>query len=134
MTGLYLRAEEAGRVSWSSAGHEPPLRVSPDGWVIAADLEAGGLPLGIDPDQVYATVHWQLARGERLLLFTDGLWEACDEKGRAFGRQRLRVELSRLSRLPLHALVRQLVKRVAEYRGGEDFEDDFTLMALERRE
>jgi sigma-B regulation protein RsbU (phosphoserine phosphatase) len=92
----------------------------------------GGLPLGIDPAEVYATARSQLAPGERLMLFTDGLWEVCDGGGRAFGRRRLREELGRLSGLPLNALVRQLVARAADHHGGEDFEDDFTLVAVER--
>jgi sigma-B regulation protein RsbU (phosphoserine phosphatase) len=134
LTGLYLRMEEEGRVSWASAGHEPPLRLGSADRERAADLEGVGLPLGIDPSEVYPTVRWQLAPRERLLLFTDGLWEVADSSGEAFGRQRLQLELTRLSHLPLTALVRQLVARTVEHCGGEDFEDDFTVVAIERRE
>jgi sigma-B regulation protein RsbU (phosphoserine phosphatase) len=132
MTGLYLLLGEAGWVSWSSAGHEPPLRLSPAGRVTAADVDTGGLPLGIDPAEVYATVHWQLAPGERLLLFTDGLVEARGSDGEMFSRRRLRAEFARLASVPLPEMVRRLIARVENHQGAGQFEDDFTTVAVER--
>jgi phosphoserine phosphatase RsbU/P len=133
MTGLYLALEEDGQVSWASAGHEPPLRVSLAGQVTAADLTAVGMPLGLNPDETYTTVHWQLAPGERLLLFTDGLWEVHNRVGEAFGRRGLQRELAARAGLPLGDMVRGLVACAAEHRGREDFEDDVTVVGVERR-
>ena len=132
MTGLYLTLEEDGQVTWASAGHEPPLRVSRAGRVTAADLTAIGMPLGIDPDETYTTVRWQLAPGERLLLCTDGLWEVHNRVGQAFGRRGLQRELAACAGLPLDDMVRGVVARAAEHRGREDFEDDFTVVGVER--
>jgi serine phosphatase RsbU (regulator of sigma subunit) len=134
MTGVYLALDENGHVSWASAGHEPPLRVSPAGRVTPADLAAVGIPLGINADEAYATVHWQLAPGERLLLFTDGLWEVRNRGGLLFGRHRLQVELATHASLPLSDMVHALVARAAEHHGGEDFEDDFTVVGIRRTE
>jgi serine phosphatase RsbU (regulator of sigma subunit) len=91
-----------------------------------------GLPLGIDPGEAYQTVCWELAPGERLVLFTDGLVKTRYPDGEAFGRRRLTAELAGLARLPLGAMVRELVARAAQYRGGYDFEDDFTIVGVER--
>jgi phosphoserine phosphatase RsbU/P len=133
MTGVYLLFEGGGRVSWASAGHDPPLRVSAAGAVAPVDLGPLGLPLGIEPGEGYAAVRWELAAGERLVLFTDGLVEARDPAGEAFGRRRLQGEVATLARLPLGAMVRELVARAAGHRGGADFEDDFTVVGVERR-
>jgi phosphoserine phosphatase RsbU/P len=133
MTGLYLALAEDGQVTWASAGHEPPLRLSRAGWVTAADLTAVRLPLGINPDETYPTVRWQLAPGERLLLFTDGLWEVRNRGGQPFGRRRLQRELAARAGLPVGEMVRGLVARAAAHRGGEDFEDDVTVVGVERR-
>jgi sigma-B regulation protein RsbU (phosphoserine phosphatase) len=132
MTAVYLLLETDGRVSWASAGQEPPLRMDAAGEIAPVDLDANGLPLGIDPDQAYQTVQWQLARGDRLFVFTDGIYEARDRAGREFGRPRLQGALRQLVRLPLDRITQGLVDRVKDYMEGSDFEDDFTLLAVER--
>jgi serine phosphatase RsbU (regulator of sigma subunit) len=132
MTGVYLVLEVGGRVCWAAAGHEPPLRVSPAGQVTPRDLSPVRQPLGIDASEEYPTVSWMLTPGERLVLFTDGLVETHDASGETFGRSRLRAELAALARLPLSAMVRELTARAAAHHGGYDFEDDFTLVGIER--
>jgi serine phosphatase RsbU (regulator of sigma subunit) len=132
MTGVYLALESDGRGTWASAGHMPPLRISPAGGVTPPDLTPVGLPLGINADEVYSTIHWQLAPGERLLLFTDGLWEVRNRHGQALGRHRLYEESVRRAGLPLASLVCALVARAVAHRGGNEFEDDFTVLAFER--
>lgn len=132
MTAVYLVLEEDGRVSWAAAGQDPPLRIDGAGRIAPVDLSAGGLPLGIDPDQRYQTVEWHLAPGERLFLFTDGICEASDRGGREFGRQRLQGALGQLVGLPLDRMTQEVVDRVKGYMEGSDFEDDFTVLAVER--
>jgi sigma-B regulation protein RsbU (phosphoserine phosphatase) len=132
MTGLYLLLEGDGRVSWASAGHDPPLRVSRSGRVPPADLAAVGLPLGIEAGEVYRTVAWELEPGERLVLFTDGLVEAAGRKGEMFGRGRLCSAASALSHLSLPEMVLGLVARTAEHCVGVGFEDDYTILGVER--
>src|SRR5262249_18763031 len=101
MSGLYLAFHDHGRVSWASAGHEPPLRVNPLGQIAPVELKPVGLPLGIVADEAYTTVHWRLDVGERLFLFTDGLVDARSRDQQRFGRRRLRVSLSQLGNEPL---------------------------------
>jgi sigma-B regulation protein RsbU (phosphoserine phosphatase) len=132
MTAVYLLLAEGGQVSWAAAGQDPPLHIDSTGSIVPVDLAANGLPLGIDPGQTYPTVAWHLALGERLFLFTDGICEARDRGGREFGRQRLQSALRQLVRLPLDRMTQELVNRVKDYMQGSDFEDDFTLVAIER--
>jgi sigma-B regulation protein RsbU (phosphoserine phosphatase) len=132
MTAVYLLLEEGGRVSWAAAGQDPPLRMGGAGGIAPVDLTANGLPLGIDPGQAYQTVRWLLAPGERLFVFTDGIYEARDRGGREFGRHRLRDALRQLVGLPLDRMTQELVDRVKDYMEGSDFEDDFTVLAIER--
>jgi sigma-B regulation protein RsbU (phosphoserine phosphatase) len=133
MTGVYVVLGGDGQVTWASAGHLPPLRISRAGSVTPPDLAAVRLPLGINSEEVYTTVRWQLALKERLLLVTDGLWEVRNWHGQALGRGRLQEELTRRAGLPLADLVRALVDRAVTHRGETDFEDDFTVVAFERR-
>jgi sigma-B regulation protein RsbU (phosphoserine phosphatase) len=132
MTGVYLLLGDHGQVSWSSAGHDPPLHVRPRSAVAAADLGPVGFPLGLSDEADYETVSWRLHKGERLVLFTDGLVEARRDDGQAFGRRRLRTELAAGSAVPLADMVRRLLDRVEDHQGSEQFEDDFTVVAVER--
>jgi serine phosphatase RsbU (regulator of sigma subunit) len=134
MTGIYLQFGKAGRVCWASAGQGPPLRVSRQGRVAYVDQTATGFPMGIEADEVYETVSWQLIPGERLLLFTDGLVEARSRDGEPFGRDRLRASLGEGTCLSLGDLVRQLLACAASHRQRGDFEDDITILGVERRE
>jgi sigma-B regulation protein RsbU (phosphoserine phosphatase) len=133
MTGVYLLLAGDGGVSWSCAGHHPPLRVSRTGQLTPLDLTPVGHVLGFDLQEEYVTVGWQLAGGDRLLLFTDGLWEARSRSGEPFGRQRLFQYWAGAVDLPLDEAVGRLVKRVTDHQQGADFEDDFTVVGIERQ-
>jgi sigma-B regulation protein RsbU (phosphoserine phosphatase) len=134
MTGVYLLLGDDGRVSWSSAAHHPPLRVSRTGQLAPVDLAPVGQVLGFASDEEYATVTWQLGPGERLLLFTDGLWDARSRSGEPFGRQRLFRHWAEAVNRPFDGAVGELVARVAGHVEGADFEDDFTVIGVERQE
>jgi sigma-B regulation protein RsbU (phosphoserine phosphatase) len=132
MTGVYLLLGDDGRVSWASAGHDPPLRVSPRGGIAPPDLGPVGLPLGVSAGTAYDSVCWRLRKGERLLLFTDGLVEAGRDDGEKFGRRRLQAGLAGLTGVALPEMVRRLVAQVEAHQDARQFEDDFTMVAVER--
>jgi sigma-B regulation protein RsbU (phosphoserine phosphatase) len=133
MTGVYLLLGSDGVVSWSSAGHHPPLRVSRSGKLASIDLDAVGHVLGFAEEEEYVTVSWRICPGERMLLFTDGLWDARSRSGNPFGRQRLFEYWSGAANRPLDDAVGELVRQVVAHVEGADFEDDFTVVGIERQ-
>jgi sigma-B regulation protein RsbU (phosphoserine phosphatase) len=134
MTGLYLLLGSDGQVSWSCAGHHPPLWVSRTGRLAPIDLNFVGHVLGISSSEEYTTVAWNLNVGDRLLVFTDGIWEARSPAAEKFGRQRLGDHLVKTVNLPLDQVVKELVAQVGGHLEGADFEDDFTVIGVERQE
>ncbi|MFG2931184.1 SpoIIE family protein phosphatase [Streptomyces achromogenes] len=127
-TMVFARIEEAGqghwKLSWSNAGHPPPLLVSHDG--LAEYLTDGhGLLLGtgIRVPRTDGTV--LLPPGSTLLLYTDGLIEqpghSLDE-----GLSRLRRHAAALVRRPLASFSDQLLHRVRPAAN----DDDVALLAL----
>ena len=74
-TLLFLVYEPStGRASWVSAGHPPPLLVSPRGE--SRFLEGGkSTPLGVPPPQRVRETSVVLERNSTVLLYTDGLVE-----------------------------------------------------------
>ncbi|MEU6271038.1 SpoIIE family protein phosphatase [Streptomyces populi] len=126
-TMILARVEEAEgdgwKLSWSNAGHPPPLLISHDG--LAEYLTDGhGILLGVQagrrPD---ATT--PLPPGSTLVLYTDGLVE---ELGHTLddGLQRLRRHAAALAHRPLASFTDQLLRRVRP--AGND--DDVALLAL----
>lgn len=134
MTGVYLVLGDCGEVSWSAAGHHPPLWLGRSGRLAPIDLAPVGQVLGFSAEENYSTVRWDLELHDRLLLFTDGLWEARSRAGEPFGRPRLCAHLAETVNVPLGEVIRGLVARVAEHMEGADFEDDFTIVGVERRQ
>lgn len=118
---------DRGLLRYTNAGHNPPLLVRRDGGVVR--LERGGPVLGVFPDGVYEQGEVAFARGDRLLLFTDGITEASDASGEEFGEARL-LDLARQHKsATAEELRKAVIRAVTEFAGGE-FQDDATLMIV----
>jgi len=97
-----------GALTWSRAGHPPPLIASPGGR--SRLLDAPCLPpLGVAPDQVAPVHHEHLAPGEVLVLYTDGVVERRDE-ALDVGFQRLAAVVEELVDLDVEDLADALVE------------------------
>jgi sigma-B regulation protein RsbU (phosphoserine phosphatase) len=134
MTALLLRLGRGGRIDWAAAGQHPPLRVTAEG-VVPLDGALVGPPLGIVPNATYETGSCRLLPGERLIAFTDGLFEATNGQGKQMGTLGIRSHLATLARADLtsEALLDSLIEGVKAHMKGLDFEDDLTLLAIEKR-
>jgi sigma-B regulation protein RsbU (phosphoserine phosphatase) len=118
---------DLGVLTYANAGHFPPLLVRADGSI--ERLETGGAVLGVLPDGVYGQGQTPLGRGDRLVLFTDGITEARDDGGREFGEDRLIALAIEHRDCSAPALQARLVDAVAAFTGGR-FQDDATLIVL----
>ena len=113
---------------WASAGHLPPLQVSGSG---ARSLEARGLPLGIDDEPGYSESKLELAAGDLVFAFTDGLIEA-RRRGETYGLERLSQLVETLAQtLAPDELVRAVHEEIASW--AEGLGDDAVALALRRR-
>ncbi len=120
----------AGQLRYTNAGHNAPLWLARNGAV--RTLATGGLPLGAFAERGYEQGCVPLQRGDRLLLFTDGLTESCDATGREFGEARLRELLHTLRDATAQALCDGVAQAVQSFNGGA-FEDDATWLAFALR-
>jgi phosphoserine phosphatase RsbU/P len=120
----------SGRMSYTNAGHNPGLLFRGDGSV--QRLEANGMPLGLFPVVEYERVETTLARGELLLLYTDGITEAANPHGEEFGIDRLQNVVARYTREPLVAVAVAIETAVEVFADGTPFGDDRTMVLLRR--
>jgi sigma-B regulation protein RsbU (phosphoserine phosphatase) len=126
---------DAARLTWSNAGHPPPLLLH-EGEV--RELGATGTVLGRLSRAAHREGTLPLAPGDRLLLFTDGLPEAASPEGEPFGEERVRAFLAAHAALPAEAFAAALVARLTAWTGGPTrtgagggFADDLTLLVLQ---
>lgn len=127
-TLVFARIEPADaghwRLSWTNAGHPPPLLISRDG--LAHYLTDGhGILLGTQAGSPRPDATALLPPGSTLVLYTDGLIE---EPGHTLdaGLNRLRQHAAALAHRPLASFTDQLLRRVRP--AGND--DDVALLAL----
>ena len=118
-----------GRARMCQAGHPSPFRVSPDGSF--EKLGHGGFPVGLLPAARYEDIEFSLRPGDRLFCYSDGVSECTDPQQRAYGSERLITHLVQTCRRPLPESLTELRARLEEWRNGEAFDDDVSLIAIE---
>jgi serine phosphatase RsbU (regulator of sigma subunit)/anti-sigma regulatory factor (Ser/Thr protein kinase) len=123
---------KSGSVSLCSAGHGPALLVPASGPAQSIHSE-GGFPLGIMDDYRYGVSTLTIQPGDRLLLLTDGLFEAESPTGEQLGMQRLLENAERLRALPLPDYGTILLSEIEVFCGNRPAGDDRSLLVLERR-
>ena len=85
VTCQVLRIDSCGSVELANAGHLPPYV---NGEELAVD---GSLPLGAVPGIAFDATRFQLIEGDCLLLVSDGIVEAQNQRGELFGFERTRT-------------------------------------------
>jgi len=132
VTMFYGMLDWKNRVlSFSNAGHNPPLLLRRDGRV--QYLLEGGVALGVLPDARYEDRPVALEPGDVLLLYTDGVSEAESPTGEQYGTRRLEGCLKRLAQGTANEILKGVVDDVTAYAGEHGVSDDLTLVVIKAR-
>jgi hypothetical protein len=119
-----------GEGTLANAGHPFPL-LAADGEV--AEIALSGLPLGQGPDRRYAETTIRIPPGGVLLFCSDGLFEATDWQGNAYGYERPRELLRTLGDRPAGEILEALFADWRGYAGADGPPaDDTTVLVLKR--
>jgi sigma-B regulation protein RsbU (phosphoserine phosphatase) len=117
-----------------SAGHGPVLHyVAAEHRLV--EIDSNNVPLGVMSGAAYhPAVQRHLARGDALILLTDGFHEWADTRGQLFGMDRLRETVLDLARLPSDRIIAELYRRIHEFAQGAPQMDDVTAVIVKRLE
>ncbi len=92
------------------------------------------MPVGLIEEAEYEEVEIPFGPGDRLFLYSDGVTECGDPEGELFTDGRLEELLHRGGALPLDELLKRAVERLKEWCATDDFEDDVTIIGIEREQ
>lgn len=112
---------------YSNAGHPPSLVIRHNQVVIS--LESGGLLLGIDSRSEYQEGKVELNTGDVILLYTDGIIEAQNNKGELFGEERLINACRRVLNTSAFDISQEILTSVSKFSNGKN-KDDLTLFVI----
>ncbi len=127
-TVCYAVLSPDGRtLTYSNGGHLPPLLLRGERFI---ELNAGGLALGIRPDESYEQETVALRSGDLIVMVTDGVTEAMDFQGAAFGRERFLSSIWNHRTLDARQLASQVLWDVRRFVGLAEQSDDITIVVI----
>ncbi len=122
------KASPDGKVELCNAGHCAPLFIKRNE---VSQIAATGLPVGMFCQERYESAHLEMQKGDRLVLYTDGLSEARDRTDEEYGHHRMKSFLNECSQFPASTVVNRLVEDARTFAAGWPIFDDLTVMAIE---
>jgi sigma-B regulation protein RsbU (phosphoserine phosphatase) len=131
MTMFYITIDpESMRAHWVRAGHDPAVFYDPRSEKFE-ELGGSGIALGVDEDWRYeAHVKENLAKGQIILLSTDGIWEAFNSRGEMFGKERVNAVIRKHSALNAQTIIDKVFEALNRFQKGAPLEDDITLVVV----
>jgi Na+/proline symporter len=128
---FYLSIDCSSRsIEYANAGHNHPLI-----WRHAEQrcegLDAEGLILGVKQEIIFEKKTTQLASGDLLLMYTDGITEAeCNQTDEFFGEEKLKSILGHCADLTPDQAIDHILEQVRLFTGVHNFEDDVSLVII----
>jgi sigma-B regulation protein RsbU (phosphoserine phosphatase) len=127
--GIYEPATR--RFTYARAGHNPPVHMhrAKDGWRMDRLEAVGGIPLGVMDDVRYDEETIELAKGQTLVLYTDGITESFAPDGSMFGVEGIERSLTDCSGEP-DCVIGHVTGALLEHEGGRRPSDDQTIVVM----
>jgi sigma-B regulation protein RsbU (phosphoserine phosphatase) len=121
------KANRAGEVEISNAGHPPPIMIKAG---VKNELNHSGLPLGMFSDAEFNVNKVQLESGDSIVLFSDGVTETLNGESAEFGIDRLLAAIDCIEKGGPQAMIEKCLEHLTDFRGSAQRNDDLTMLAL----
>ncbi|QEA13150.1 PP2C family protein-serine/threonine phosphatase [Comamonas flocculans] len=119
---------DTGRLDYVNGGHNPPLLLRSGGEVQMLP-QGQNIALAVVEGMPFKPGTLAMARGDTLLLYTDGVTEAANAAGELFGEPRLVQAVSARS-AKARALPQDILQAVRDFESGAAQADDITVVAV----
>ena len=133
-TCFYVVADvERAQLRFANAGHPSALHMHGSNGA-AKKLQGSGRPgpaMGIFPTVNYITSSTPMKKGDRVMLFTDGLFEVEDTAGALFTEEQLHSTVTRYAALPAQEFFDRVINDVRQFSKRQSFDDDVCVVGME---
>ena len=133
-TCFYVVADvERAQLRFANAGHPSALHIQ-HGNGAAHKLQGHvrhGPAMGIFPTASYVTSSSPMKKGDRVMLFTDGLFEVEDASGTVFTEEQLHTTVARYAALPAQEFFDRVINDVRQFSERKSFDDDVCVVGME---
>ncbi len=124
-----------GEFTCSSAGHPPPIILRRSGSIDL--MTSGSPPIGtrdlrlVEESVTFPEEKMRLNPGDKLVLYTDGVFEYQNHQGEFYGNRRFHQQLSKLNDESVDALVDQQFRALMKFGKGTEPKDDISILGIE---
>lgn len=122
---------KTGEIDYTNAGHNPPYLLRRDNTVEPLPLSKN-IMVGVFDDFVFESSKLSLNEGDALILYTDGVTEAFNEKREMFGESGLEKTLKSVPGAGSQEIIEAIIEDVKDFSGNEPQSDDITILTLKR--
>lgn len=131
-TAFYLIIDRGNVIHSVDAGHICPFFVRRERKRIEL-LKSGGIPIGIskEMDNMYITFQTKAEKGDKIILYTDGIIEARNAEKKQYGMGGIINSLKKDFREPADSLLKSIIKDLAGFTNINTLKDDATLFIIE---
>lgn len=128
-TVFYGVLDKMGRFEYVNAGHVPPLVRRKSGALEA--LGSANFPVGMFAEAEYESSRVKLEPGDFLVIYTDGVSEACNVQSELFEEARLRQVMEAFNGQTVEELAQTIRDGVKAFTQGAAQSDDITVLAIQ---
>lgn len=122
---------QTGLVTYANGGHNYPLHYEQATGAVHP-LRAQGIVLGIVPQPSFEQHTIQMAPGDVLLFYTDGVTEMMNPQRELFGDDRLTAVLRANHHRSPQEIINAVLAAIGEFANGQSQSDDITMVVLKR--
>lgn len=122
-----------GALQYSNAAHHPAMIYRAAAGSVE-QLDTDGLPIGIEREARYSQMETRLANGDIIMMYTDGVVEAMDSRGRQYEDERLKSIFVDNASLGAEDLLKVIRTDIDAFVGNAKQHDDQTLMLMKMGE
>jgi len=136
MTSTIIELINNNELNLCRAGHLPVLHYSAVDRA-CTQLVPRGLGIGLTPNSLFANnleaLNLKTAKGDIIVLYTDGLIEAMNQYKKEFGEERLEKIICANADLDAYDIQNMILKGIAGFRGAAVPHDDMTLIVMKHK-